>query len=91
MTIEKSGETALSSVGWQDDNFYYIPSKTWKLIHNGINTRVAARELELAGLLVGGEDGNRMRKTPFSIPGRPRAYAVKKLIIPDAAVDRQAA
>ena len=91
VTVAKSGETAISSMGWKDDNFYYIPSTVWKLIRNGLGTRVAAREFEHAGLLIGGDDGNRRRKTPVSIPGRPRAYTVKKLIIPDSAAGLEAA
>lgn len=91
VTIAKSGPTEASTVGWQDKNIFFIPSATWKLIHNGIDTTVAARELDSAGLLVGGDDGNRMRKTPVSIKGRPRAYAVKKLIILGTAEGLEAA
>ena len=90
VVVAKSDGTAVSSIGWQDNGFFYIPKQTWSAIHNGISAVIAARELERAGHLVRGDDGNLMSKLSSTILGRPRAYAIRKSILGKNSVSGQA-
>lgn len=68
-------------IGWKDNKLFYITKATWALIHDGTDAAVAARALEQSGFLLPGEGANLARKAPRDIPGRPRVYTIKALIL----------
>lgn len=72
---------ATANDGWVDDDWFYFRQETWKLIHGESEGVAAARDHRRAGLLKTGADGKLMVKMPRAVPGRPRAYAVRRSIL----------
>lgn len=72
----------VNRAGWRGDGVYYIAADAWRTeVHAGADPVRAAHHLRDAGLLVSGDGNKLMAKTPRSVEGRPRAYAVKTEIM----------
>jgi len=63
-------------VGLRTTTLAYFPPETWAKIFPGTDLTTAAKALIEMGLLKEGDGGRTTCKTPHSVPGRPRHYAV---------------
>ena len=61
--------------------YFYINDGAWREIHHGNDCNQAAIHLHSAGLLTRGEGKNMRRKTPMTLRGRLRGYAVRREVI----------
>jgi putative DNA primase/helicase len=66
--------------GWKNSGFFYISTDAWKEIHAGADATRAAKALEKDGLLERG-DGKNIATRITTSKGRPRAYAVRVMIL----------
>ncbi|RAI00144.1 hypothetical protein DLJ53_20760 [Acuticoccus sediminis] len=71
----------LNRAGWATERHYYIAVDAWREIHAGADPSRAAKYLISAGWLDADTDGRLKRRTPHSVPNRPRAYAVRAQIL----------
>jgi putative DNA primase/helicase len=71
----------INRAGWRDGGTFYIAADVWRDIHKGTDPSRAARHLREMGYLIPGEGRNLAVRTPSSVPGRPRAYAVAEEIM----------
>jgi uncharacterized protein (DUF927 family) len=67
--------------GWYDAGHFYIHQDAWAAIHKGADPRRAADHLIAAGFLEGGGERDRRTMKVPGVPGRPRAFKVKRAII----------
>ncbi|WP_157851844.1 DUF927 domain-containing protein [Rhodobacter capsulatus] len=74
--LRTTGSALAPIEGWRDDTRAYLPPETWSKIYPGIEGSEAAKALLDMHLLVPGDNGRPMRKSPRAIPGRPRLYTV---------------
>ena len=80
--FERAGVAPLSKqAGFADSIYFYINDGAWREIHHGNDSNQAAIHLHSAGLLTRGEGKNMRRKTPMTLRGRLRGYAVRREII----------
>ena len=76
--FDKRGSPPLAgAVGWVDDAFVYVSTAAWRQQH-GDEALDVARLLEKHGLLVSNTGRSLQRKTPGWVPGRPKAYALRR-------------
>jgi putative DNA primase/helicase len=87
-----SDRTIIECAGWSDDGHFYVHTDAWAKIHQGADPKRAADNLIAAGFLDCGGERDRPTVRVPGIPGRPRAYKVKRSIIgaTDAATDDEA-
>ena len=67
--------------GWRDGHTYYVAPSAWAEIHRGADPQRAARYVHEAGFLEPGDGRHLTRRTPRTVSGRPRAYAVNPEIM----------
>ncbi len=68
--------------GWYDDEFFYVATSVWKSeVHAGSDPRRAAQVLAKADLLVPESSSKLTKKTPRTVKGRPRIYAIRATIL----------
>jgi putative DNA primase/helicase len=81
--------TITERAGWLDGGHFYVHPDAWAAIHKGADPKRAADHLIAAGFLEGGGERDRLTVKVAGVPGRPRAYKVKRSIIgaTDAATD----
>lgn len=64
------------ALGWFDAQRFYLPPTTWMTIFPGVDATAAAKSLLDIGVLMSDGGTRFTRKSPRSIPGRPRLYTV---------------
>lgn len=81
--VVKAGDErpVINRAGWRDGGTFYIATSAWREIHKGADPVRAAHHVRDAGFLQPGEGGRLSARTPRSVPGRPRAYAVSDEIM----------
>ena len=81
LTVGGSSLSVSERLGWQDANLFYIPSDTWRQIHDDHDSAQTARDHDASGFLLRGDGDNLMSKAPAGISGRPRLYRLRKSIL----------
>ena len=80
--FERAGVAPLDRrAGFADTEYFYIDADAWREIHHGYDCKRAALNLNSTGLLTRGEGKNIQRKTPLTLSGRSRGYAVRSEIV----------
>lgn len=74
--VEDAKTESAEQVGWRDESHALLPQHTWSELFPGADGTSAAKALLDLQMLSPGETGRLMRKSPRSIPDRPRVYAV---------------
>ena len=80
---EIGGAPVANRDGYRDARWFYIFGDAWNRIHAGHSPTEQARHLHAGGWLVRGDGANLKSKTPFGVPGRPRAFKIKVGILHD--------
>lgn len=79
--VERDMRPIQNRAGWCDGDRYFIDDTAWSEIHAGADPRRAAQHLRDAGFLHQ-ESAERLKcRTPRSVEGRPRAYAISSSIL----------
>jgi putative DNA primase/helicase len=76
-TIPPDGRIVSNRAGWIDGETFLIAQDAWQEIHADSDPIAAARHLAAAGHLIRSEPGRFTTRMAASVPGRPRAYAVR--------------
>ena len=65
-------------VGWSDHCRIYLSPETWGALFGGAEGNKAAKALRDMQILIPGDGDHLARKSPRSIPGRPRLYTLDR-------------
>lgn len=74
--LEGGGPIREDARGWFDADRIYLPPATWATIFPGVDATAAAKSLLDMGALLSDGGTRFTRRSPRSIPGRPRLYTV---------------
>lgn len=82
--LDRCSSVIDDALGWFDADRIYLPPATWATIFPGIEATAAAKSLLEMGVLMS-DGGTRLtRRSPRSIPKRPRLYTINKRSLPSS-------